>query len=258
MSIYNNSAFGPPYKQVKRLGTQTEPNYLFGDFDFKTQPWSFGITQVALSANVATVTGTLKGGGGASLNVAPMAGAKMGVRGTASNSGIFNADPATVTAVSWNAATGIVSVSYALSHGNVSTTADTGELVILPLETADPVGAGTASQPIALIFSPDESDNSRCLFAEAKWTGTQPSAAVVVLQVANVDDDARYMTVTNAQGCAPGGSVTASQNMATIAGSVVTQSGAQYSFIMGKFVRAKVLSMTGGDGTTGLIVTVFG
>lgn len=224
----------------------------------KTQPWSFSITQVTLSANVATVTGTLMGGGGVSLNVAPRVGAKMGVRGTVSNSGTFNTDPATVTAVSWNAATGIVSVSYALTHANVSATQDRGEMVIQPFETPDLVGAGSASQPVALIFSPDESDNSRCLFAEAKWTGTQPSAAVVVLQVANVDDDARYTTVENSQGCAPAGSVAASQNLATIAGGAVTQSGAQYSFIMGKFVRAKVLSMTGGDGTTGLVVTVFG
>jgi hypothetical protein len=51
--------------------------------------------------------------------------------------------------------------------------------------------------------------------------------------------------------------VAASGNLATIVSSSVTQSGAEYSFIMGKFLRAKVLSMTGGDGTTGLVVTLF-
>jgi hypothetical protein len=107
------------------------------------------------------------------------------------------------------------------------------------------------------VFTPDEDDNSRCLFAEAVWSGTMPSAAVVVLQVANVDDDARYYAVSNAFGVAAGAVVASSVNLATIAGSAVTQAGANYQYIMGKFLRAKVLSMTGGDGTTGLVVTLF-
>jgi hypothetical protein len=257
MALYSNSAFPPPFKSVKRIDNQTEPNYLFGDLDAKTQPWLFAITQVALTSNVATVTGTLKSGGGISPNVVPLVGAKMGVRGTTTNSGAFNVDPATVTAVTWTPTTGVVQVSYAVTHANVTAVADTGILVIQPAETPDLVVSGSASIPLALIFTPDESDNSRSLFAEAKWTGTLPTAATVVLQVANVDDDSRYLTVQNAQGCAAGGVVASSNALATIASSAVTQGGAEYSFLMGKFIRAKVLSLTGGDGTTGLVVTVF-
>ena len=100
----------------------------------------------------------------------------------------------------------------------------------------------------AQTFTPDDSDNARCLFCDAAWTGTSPSAAVVVLQVANVDQDARYVTLLNSGG---------TNILANIVGSAVVFNGAEYQFIMGKFIRAKVLSMTGGDGTTGLVVTLF-
>lgn len=256
--LYNNSAFGPPYKHVARLGTQTEPFYLFGQFDFKTEPYIFNVVNVTIAANVAIVAGTLaSGGGGGNPFNAPQVGAKIGIRGTQTNGGIFNVDPTTAQTVTWAPSTGNISVTFPLTHANVATIADTGTLVVQPAEIPDLVSAGSSSGPAALIFTPDESDNSRCLYAEAKWTGTVPTAATVVLEVANVDDDSRYAIVQNAQGCSPTGVVAASNALATIASSAVTQSGAQYSFIMGKFIRAKVLSMTGGDGTTGLVVTVF-
>lgn len=257
MALYSNSAFGPPLKQVTRMSTGIQPNYLFGSRDPKTGPFQFQVTNVALASNIATVSVALAGGGGGLAGSGPQVGAKMGVRGTQTNSGLFNVDPATVTAVTWNASTATGTISFALTHSNVSSTADTGELIVQSAETADLVSAGSASAPIALIFTPDESDNSRCLYAEAKWTGTMPTAATVALQVANVDDDSRYAVVENSQGTSATGVIAASDVLATVASSAVTQAGAEYSFIMGKFVRAKVLSMTGGDGTTGLIVTLF-
>jgi len=93
MPLYNNSAFGAPFKTVARIGTQTEPNYLFGAFDFKEEQWLFNVTLVALTANVATVTGTIVSGGGASPNNVPRVGAKVGVRGTTNSAGAFNVDP---------------------------------------------------------------------------------------------------------------------------------------------------------------------
>jgi len=96
---------------------------------------------------------------------------------------------------------------------------------------------------VALIYTPDESDNSRCLFAECKFTGTVPTSATVVLQVANVDDDARYQTVGT---------------IATVAGGAVTQAGAEFSFLMGKFIRMKVTALSGGDSTSGIVGTIFG
>jgi hypothetical protein len=247
MGLYSNSAFGPPYKEVRRMGTNTEPNYLFGEFDFDTQPFLFNVTQVSLTSNVASVTGTLISGGGGkgpSPYAAPSVGAKCGVRGTQTNGGVFNVDPATVTAVNWNPATGQATISFALTNANVGATPDTGMMVVNPYEVPDgPLALNLTSRPIALIYTPDESDNSRCLFAECKFTGTLPTSATVVLQVANVDDDARYQTVGT---------------IATVAGRAVTQAGAEFSFLMGKFIRMKVTDLSGGDSTSGIVGTVFG
>ena len=259
MALYSNSAI--PHT-IKRMTAITTPIYLFGNFDHDSEPFKLQVSQVALTSNVATLTVQIVAGGGGLVSgttpyALPQVGAKMGVRGTTNSSGAFNGDPVTVTAVSISQATGAGTISYALTHANVTAVADVGEAWVQPFEVPDLVAAGTASAPVALSFSPDDSDNSRCLFAEAVWSGTLPSAAVVVLQAANVDDDARYLTLENAQGCAAGGTVAASDALATRAGSAVTQGGAEYSFILGKFLRAKVLSMTGGDGTTGLVVTLF-
>ena len=266
--LYSNTAFRPSIYQTIRMGTTTEPNYLFGSLDSKTEPWVFAINNVAISANVAIVQATLRQGGGASPLVAPRVGAKMGIRGTTTNGGIFNVDPTAVSTVTWTPSTGAIAVTFPLTHADVGAITDTGDLIIQPYETADLTGtsAGAASAPVALIFSPDESDNSRCLFAEVRWTGTLPTAATVVLQVANVDDDgygaspvSRWQTVQNAYGTLQGGStiVAQSANLGVIAGSAVTQSGAMYQFLMGKFIRAKITALTGADATTGIICSVF-
>lgn len=256
MPLYSNSAFGAPFKTIKRMDTSAEPNYLFGSFTQSTQPFRFQITQVAITSNVATVSVQLIDGGGPNAGILPSVGATMGIHGTQTNAGLFNVDPTTVTAVTLNTS-GVGTISFSLTNANITAIADRGELVVKPYEIPDIVAAGSASVPIALCYTPDESDNSRTLYAEARWTGTAPTAASVVLQVANVDEDSRYAVVGNSQGTAPAAVVASSSALATIAASAVTQSGAQYSFVMGKFIRAKVLSMTGGDGTTGLVVTVF-
>ena len=256
MALYNNSAFGSPYKTNLRIGQGTLPLYLFGNFNPDTIPWRFQVTAVAGTGSVATATVRLLSGGSGPITLLPSVGAKMGVQGTHTNSGGFNVDPTLVTGVTLDMTTGLGSITYACTS-SASTTADSGTLVIQPYEFPDLVSSGSSSIPASLIFTPDESDNSRCLFAEAKWYGTMPTTATVVLQAANVDDDARYMTLENDQGCLSTGTIAASDALASVAGSVVTQSGAQYSFILGKFLRAKVLAMTGGDSTTALAVTLF-
>lgn len=260
-ALYSNSAWGPPFKSVKRLSTQIEPNYLFGYREYKTDNMLFAITNVAITSDVATLTVQLESGGGPT-NAGgiglPIVGAKMGVRGTTSNAGVFNVDPATLTATTINPATGAGTLSFALTNANIAATADTGIVVVQSAEVPDLVVAGSASAPYALVFTPDESDNSRCLGLQARWTGTVPTGATVVLQGSNIDDDAQYMTIGNVQGNVAGAILTPSANLAAIASSAVTQSGAFYSFIGIKFIRAKVLTLAGGDGTTGLIVTCFG
>lgn len=248
--LYNNTAFPHP---VTRQSTGSLPQYLFGNFDFHTIPFIFAISKTAITSGVATLTVQLvSGGGGATAGsnlTLPAVGAVMGVQGTTKSAGVYNVDPTTVSAVSINTATGAGTISYSLSHADIAQATDTGTVAVWPYEYPDLVASGSASAPIAQSFTPDDSDNARCIFCDAVWTGTVPTTATVVLQVANVDKDSRYITVNNAAGSPLLASVTSSQ--------VIAQAGAEYTFIMGKFIRAKVTAMTGGDSTTGLIVTMF-
>lgn len=252
MPLYQQSVFKP---SPQRMQANFLPIYLFGSFDTKVTPFVYKVTHVARTTNVATLTVTLQSGGGSLPGSSlPSVGAILGVQGAVTAG--FNTNYAAVTAVAITGASG--TISYANSGANVATTADVGTCVVLPGEQADvDVVQGSTSAPVALSFTPDDADNSRCLSAEAKWVGTMPTSATVILQWANVDDDSRYMTLQNAQGCLSTGVVAASDALATVASGAVTQSGAQYSFILGKFLRAKILAMTGGDATTGLIVTLF-
>lgn len=236
MSLYNNSAFGPPYKNMQRMGNNPWPVYLFGKFDTKTEPFKLQVTHAALTGNVATLTVQIVGGGGPTAGLLPSVGAKMGARGVALNAA-FNADPAIVTGVNIDPATGTGTITYAVTHADIAGADTPGEAAVQPFETPDTLTQGVASMPVALTSTPDESDNSRCVFAECTFPSV-PDAATIELQTANVDDDARYVTVTDPTGAAI--------IVATVAGGIVTKSGQQFPFVMGKFLRLYPSAVSGG------------
>jgi hypothetical protein len=261
MALYNKSAFGPPYKSIVRMQTGTTPQYLFGNYNSDQQPWEFHITQVAVASNVVTATVQLVAGGGAASNgvpapAKPAVGAVMGVQGTTKNAGALNVDPTTVSSVTLDA-NGAGTITYAATTANLAAVADSGAIVVRPYEYGDAVVAGTASAPIAQTFTPDDNANERSMFAEAVWTGTLPTTATVVLEIANVDLDGRYYVAQNEYGLSTAGVVAQSDLLASVAGGVVTQNAANYAFLISKFVRAKVLTYTGGDSTTQLSVSLF-
>ena len=258
MAFYQDNAFGPPYKSMLRMQTGVLPIYLFGYRSPHYTPLQFQITNTALTTNVAAITVSNPSGGGDGPLAPPLVtvGQSLSVRATTASSGALNTN-GVVTATTVDSTTGAGVISFALTHANITTGADSGFLVLEPYETPDLITGTIASIPVAQTFTPDDSDNARCLYAEAKWTGTLPTTATVKLQVANVDRDARYGVVQNAYGVAPTAHVAQSDALATVAGSAVTQLGAQYQYLMGKFIRAQVSGFTGGDTTTGLIVTIF-
>lgn len=255
MPVYQQSVFKPAPKQLQ---TGFVPFYLLGLFDSQITPAMFNVTHVAIATNVATITVTYKGGGGAQPASLVVVGQAIGVRGTTTSSGAFNVAYATVTAVSLSSA-GAGTIGFALTHADVSIAADTGELWALPYETPELTGTspGLTSAPVVQKFTPDDADNSRCIFAEAKFFGTIPTTCTIQLEVANVDEDSRYLTVENSQGCLAGSTIAASSALATVTAGAVAQSGAEYSFIMGKFIRCKVTALTGADSTTAVVVTIF-
>jgi hypothetical protein len=203
------------------MATGVTPTYLFGRADPHTQPFRFHTSKIAGDGSTATATVQLVGGGGGTGGAIgsevpspiPVIGAVMGVRGLV-NSG-FNTDPTVVTGVTLNSA-GAGTITYA-NTTSLTATLDNGDLVVNPYEYPDLVSSGSASAPVAQAFTPDDSDNARCLFCDAVWSGTSPSAAVVVLQAANVDQDARYVTLLNSAG---------TDVLASIVGSAVAFNGA--------------------------------
>jgi hypothetical protein len=165
----------------------------------------------------------------------PVVGSIIGVRATASTGGIFNVDPGTLTAVSqvdadnWN-------LSYALTHANVTSAADGGEAVVLPLEVPETLVVG-ASIPLALTFDTAESDGSRCVSVSC-FFATIPTTCTVVLQIADRNRDNRFYTVGT---------------VAQVTGSAVVQSGGQFQFVIGRFMRLAVTALTGSGTVIGTI-----
>ena len=87
--------------------------------------------------------------------------------------------------------------------------------------------AGQASQQFALPSYAGFPDNGRTIRWQTVF-GTSPSAVSIVLQTAMVDSDAQYTTIDTS---------------ATIGGEARTVTG-----VRGKFIRAKISSITGGAG----------
>jgi hypothetical protein len=257
--IYNKTAFGQPYKVITRMQNALT-QYLFGSCDSDTQPFRFQVNEIAVNSNVATANVTIISGGNGLSNGVPLpiptVGAIMGVQGLSSANGNVNVDPGIVSNVSLNSL-GVGTISFTSNVANISATPDSGILVVQPYEFGDTVNANVSSAPLSLIFTPDDADNSRCLLAEAVWIGTMPTTANVVLEGANKDLDSRYYVLQNNFGVSTTGSVAQSSLLSQVAGGHYVQNGAEYSFAMFKFVRAKVLTYTGGDATTKLIVTIY-
>ena len=257
--LYVNSAFPHP---IKQFVTGVLPTYLFGSLDSHTTPFLFNISQVSVASDVGTLTVQLVSGGGVSLAGTPnptiSVGAVMGVRGTTKNSGGLNTDPAVIIASTVSALTGAGTITYAATTADLSAIADVGQVVVLPYEIGDLVVSGSASDPVAMVNTPDASDNSRSFYAEALWQGTMPTTASVALEGANVNFDSRFATLQCDAGTSAGATFAGSDLLGAVVDGAATQSGAEYRFVTSRFIRAKVLGMTGGDGTTRLIVNIFG
>lgn len=101
------------------------PVYAFGSFNDRVSPSKMGISNVALTTNVATLTVQVYEG-----NI-PAVGSFITVTGTQQASGAFNVANVALTGVTINATTGAGTVTFALTHANVSSVADSG-LAIVP------------------------------------------------------------------------------------------------------------------------------
>jgi hypothetical protein len=132
------------------------------------------VSNVALTSNVATLTVTIVEGN------LPAVGSNITVNGTVTASGAFNVTLVALTAVSISASTGQGTVSFALTHANVSSTADAGIAIV-----EQPIVFETVStNELSVVATLPDSQDGKALSGfsvEVLWASGTSAGAVSVL-----------------------------------------------------------------------------
>lgn len=142
------------------------------------------VTKVAITSNVATLNVTMREG-----NI-PSVGDLVTVRGTSLASGAFNVTNVALSGVSIDPISGAGTITFALTHADVSTTPDAGQAYAPPSDVPEALANGT-SAAFALQEDQGMNQNGRTI----TWTlsfPVEPSAAVFSLEGALDDNDADY------------------------------------------------------------------
>lgn len=158
------------------------------------------ITNVALTTNVATVTVT--GWSGA----LPIVGTPVTIRGSQSTSGLFNVSNIALTGATLDA-TGAGTVTFALTHANVTSAPDIGTLTFPPQVTGEAaVAARTISASLA---RPSGARSSNAVFAQLTLpaTGVTALTATAAESIDNVNWVARTDVLTVAGSAITAGKV---------------------------------------------------
>lgn len=185
MPAYVNSPFQNPV-----LVTKGVPCYLLGSFDFKIGNTRLYITDVAIATDVATVSVQMITG------PVPVVGGLISIINTTTSSGAFNVNRAVITGVTINATTGAGTITFALSSGDVSTTADSGTVIVEPAEVPETL---TAEASIACLIQAPEGDSQFTVPLAVTFAGgVLPTAVTATLQVAIRNIDSEYTNTTAA------------------------------------------------------------
>lgn len=180
MPAYVNS----PFKNVQLL-QKGVPAYLLGTFSFQVGNTNLYITNVALTTNVATVTVQLITG------PLPVVGEYISILNSASTSGLFNVNRAVITATTVSASTGAGTISFALTHADVVSAADVGQVLLEPAPVAEAIAAGAS---IACVVAAPEGDSQFTLPVSVTFP-TLPTAVTVSIQAAISNIDSEYTTL---------------------------------------------------------------
>lgn len=194
-----------------------------GKADASSPVTLFDISQVSLTSNVATITGTIREG------KIPVAGQLISITGTTTASGAFNTtSPIAITSASISATTGQGTIVFPLTHADVGATADVGQAYIPPAEVGETLANGTYLQ-FAVQETSGENMNQRAITWSTVISGG-PSAVTVTLEAAIVDVDSQYGTLDSSTSTTGEARVIANVNF--------------------RFYRLKVADVTGGTSPT--------
>lgn len=230
MTAYISSPFGP----TPVLLQSDRPEFLLGGFSDTTSPTRFQVTNVALTSNVATVTGTVISG-----NI-PAVGSLITIQGVSATNSEFNVTNVAVASVSISATTGIGTITFPLTHANVTAVADSGIALVPQPITFEALANGSSKAAATPNNDPNE-DGARTFQAQV-FFGSLPTTATVTVQASAIDQDSAYQTLGT---------------VATVVGGVVTLSEAQYQLTMSRFLRFNISGVTGGTSPTIAAVILF-
>lgn len=169
MPAYVDSPFSPAI-----LIQEGVPTYLFGSYNMHQANTKMWVTNSALTTNVATLTVQIIEG------EIPTVGSLISVQQTQAGSAAFNVNRAVITSVTINAATGAGTITFALTHANVTSVADSGTAIAEVPEVPETLANGNS---IAGIFQAPKGD-AQFTVPLAVTFPTLPTAVSVDLQAA--------------------------------------------------------------------------
>lgn len=182
MPAYQNNPFS-----TARFLQKGVAEYLFGSYNYHQANTRMLVSNVALTTNVATLTVQIVEG------EIPIVGALVSVQQTASTAGLFNVNRAPITGVTINATTGAGTITFALTHANVGSTANTGSAIAEVPEVGEAI---VAQASVPCVVAAPEGDSQFTVPVSVTFS-TLPTAVTVSLQMAIRDNDAEYTTLGN-------------------------------------------------------------
>lgn len=231
MPSYVNSAF-----QGSQLLVRGVASYLFGSYNYKQGNTVMSVSNVALTSNVATLTVQITAG------EVPLVGSLISVQQTASTSGLFNVNRVALTGVTIDGTTGAGTVTFALTHANVTSAPDAGSAVVEVPEKSETLANGAS---IAVACTMPFAEQFTVPLAVTFPGGVLPTAVTVTLQVALRNVDSEFTNTSTAV-------VVATAAYTTGKGPVV-----EATLERGYFYRVLVSGLTIGS-ATGVIAKIGG
>jgi len=150
------------------------PGYSFGALSNIVDNTNAFVTNVALTSNVATVSLKLRDG------AIPVVNQLISIQGTQTASGAFNVTNVAIASVSGFASgdNSVGTVTFALTHANVSSTPDSGQASAPPLETGDTLTPTVATSGRAFALAPvNVLGNARSIAWRVSFPSTPPSSS---------------------------------------------------------------------------------
>jgi hypothetical protein len=225
----------PPYlkanvNQAVQQAVPGLPAYAFGSLNRLVAPTRMNITSGSVASNVASITGVVIEG-----NI-PVVGQLVTITGC--SQGTFDVTNVSIASVSAAATpdAGVYTITFALTTGNIASVPLTGLVVAPQIEVGDTLVNGS-SQAIAIQANTGP-ENGRAVRVDVTFPSI-PTTALVVLQGADVDLDAQYVTIGT---------------IASVAGSSVTGQSVTFDGIRANFLRLNVSTLAGSGTVVGKIL----